>query len=113
MVIHSSWQLVKSFLAHSKSVSCLLRINLDPEVLFGNVTAPQMPLATHGANSHHPQKVTKFSKHVVTQCSHHHLVERIAQLQKLLELNDTHLQELEAIDKQLTKILLEANRHLS
>jgi len=63
--------------------------------------------------SKHPQKVTKFCKRVVTRCNHQHLATRIQALQALTTLDDSHLKELEAIDRCLTTILLEADKHCS
>ncbi len=47
----------------------LLGIDLDPEVLFGNVAPSPYLMQICGTNSQHPQKVTKFCKCVVDQCN--------------------------------------------
>jgi len=59
-----------------------------------------------GTNSRHPQKVTQFCKHVVEMCNQLHLAERIVALRALTTLTPAHYKELEAIDNQLTQILL-------
>jgi len=69
-----------------------------------------MPGAMHRVNSHHPQKVQKVCKKVIDQCNHHQLAERVAALQQLDRLDNMHLAELETIDTQLTKILVNADR---
>jgi len=61
-------------------------------------------------NSHHPQKVTKFCKKVVDQCNYYHLAERVATLHALDCLESHHLDELEQIDAQLTRILVSEDR---
>jgi len=87
----------------------LLGVDFDPEVLFSlaDCTTYQQPIC--GTNSHHPQKVTKFCKQVIQMCNQSKLAECIAALQSLPKLTPTHQEELEAIDKWLTKILLQAD----
>jgi len=63
-----------------------------------------------GTNSRHPQKVNKFCKQVVDMCNRAQLAERVAALQQLTTLTPANLAELEAIDIQLTQILLKADR---
>jgi len=48
---------------------------------------------------------------VISQCNQHQLAERITHLQTLPALDKTHLDELESIDAQLTKILIKADKH--
>jgi len=88
----------------------LLGIDLDPEVLFGHADLTLPKQQTRGTNSRHPQKVTKFCKQVIKQCNHYRLAERVADLRQLEQLEPHHYEELEAIDKRLTKILLQADR---
>jgi len=101
------------YLASIKGDHRLLGIDLDPNVLFGNVIAPPMQLLTHGVNSRQTQKVTKFCKGVMTQCNKCKLAERIAHLQTLQTLNDDNIKELDAIDETLTQICLNANQTCS
>jgi len=88
----------------------LLGVDFDPDVLFGSTECNTYQQPLRGTNSRHPQKVTKFCKQVVQLCNQSKLAECIAALQALPALTLTHQEELEAIDQQLTKILLQADR---
>jgi len=88
----------------------LLGIDFDPDVLFGNAIALSTLMTTHGVNSRHEQKVTKFCKQVVSKCNQHQLAERIAYLKSLPMLDPHHLEELEKIDTELTTILTAADK---
>jgi len=88
----------------------LLGIDFDPEVLFGNAIAPPITMVRRGVHSRHEQKVTTFCDQVVKKCNKAHLAERILVLQKLPTLAPHHLEELEKIDEQLTKILTQMDK---
>jgi len=88
----------------------MLGVDFDPEVLFGNAVATPLELPLRGTNSRHKQKVLKFCKRVIQKCNQHQLAERIADLQSHDHLEPHHFDELEAIDQELTKILLQADR---
>jgi len=45
-----------------KGDHCLLGVNLNPEILFGNALAQPAQISSRGINSHHELKVTKFCK---------------------------------------------------
>jgi len=90
-----------------------LGIDFDPEVLFGNAISPPASAPSRGTNSRHEQKVTKFCKRVVSKCNQYQLAERLAELQTLDNLEPHHQNELEDIDRQLTRILLQADRMCS
>jgi len=90
-----------------------LGIDFDPEVLFGNAVATPASVTLRGANSRHEQKVTKFCKRVVTKCNQYQIAEQIAALQTLDNLEPHHQEELEDIDRQITRILLQADRMCS
>jgi len=91
----------------------LLGVDLDPDVLFGSAVTIPMLLTTRGVQSKHPQKVTKICKRVVMQCNKYQLAERLTQLHTLTMMNEQQILELEAIDRQLTTILLEADKRCS
>jgi len=88
----------------------LLVVDLDPDVLFGIAESHMYQQPGRGTNSRHPQKVNKFCKQVVDMCNRAQLAERVAALQQLTTLTPANLAELEAIDIQLTQILLKADR---
>ena len=82
-----------------KGDHCLLGVDLDPEVLFGNADLTPYHTQIRGTNSRHPQKVSKFfCKHMVDQCNQYSLAERIHALQTLSKLEPHHYDELEDID---------------
>jgi len=88
----------------------LLGVDLDPNILFGSTVTIPMLLSTCSVQSKHPQKVMKFCKHIVTQCNQYRLVERLTYLHALSTMDAQQLHELEAIDRQLTKILLNMDK---
>ncbi len=88
----------------------LLGVDFDTDILFGNAPAPMLQLNQRGVNSRHEQKVAKFCKTVISQCTRHQLAERIEDLQNQATLTAAHCKELERIDAQLTKILTQADR---
>jgi len=67
------------------------------------------PGMTCGVNSRNEQHVQKFCKQVVNGCNVKQLDERIADLTKKTSLSQIDIDELELIDRQLTKILLHAD----
>ncbi len=87
-----------------------LGVDFDPDILFGSSIAPIDDLGQRGVNSRHPQMVTKFCKHVITQCQRHNIAERLDFLQTLTSFQPKHHAELELIDNQLTKLLTKADR---
>jgi len=87
----------------------LLRIDLDPNVLFGTSMTPAVQYAARGVNSCHPQKVHQFCKQVINQCNGHQFSTQVAALQMLDQLDNAAITKLELIDAQLTKILVCAN----
>jgi len=88
----------------------MLGVDFDPEVLFGNAVATPLELPLRGTNSRHEQKVLKFCKRVIQKCNQHQLADRMADLQSHAHLEPHHFDELEAIEQELTKILLQADR---
>jgi len=89
----------------------LLGVNLDPGIIFSNVVAPLAKFVLRGVHSHHEQKVTKFCKCIITQCNHYQMAQHLGLLQSLPTLGPEHLAKLESINKQLTKILINADCH--
>jgi len=87
----------------------LLGIDFDTDILFGNAPAPLAQLNQRGVNSRHAQKITKFCKKVITQCTRHQLAEQIENLQNQATFMTEQCAELEWIDAQLTTILTQAD----
>jgi len=93
-----------------KGDHCMLGIDFDKDILFGNSMSPLASPQLRGVNSRHPQKVTKFCKRVITRCNQHQLAEQLAALQQLDKMELHHFDELEEINSLLTKILTMADR---
>jgi len=89
----------------------MLGIDFDPDTLFGNTPSPLAPLHLCGVNSCHPQKVDKFCKRVITRCNQLQLAERIKDLKSMPHWDQAQFDKLELIDRQLTTILLNADKH--
>jgi len=88
----------------------LLGLDFHPDILFGSRPATPSPGLARGINSCHAQHVTKFCKDAVIQCNRHQLADHTASLMARATLTPTDLEELEAIDAELTKILKKADR---
>jgi len=88
----------------------LLGLDFHPDILFGN--RPRTPSAgiLRGVNSRHEQHVTQFCTCVVCHCNHHRLAERTATLLEKTFLAPSDLEEMEAIDNTLTKILTRSDQ---
>jgi len=93
-----------------KGDHCLIGIDLNPEVLFGQAYLRPCDQQVRGTNSRYAHKVNKFCKQVIKKGNDNHLAQRIAALQALPRLDQQNKAELEAIDACLTKILLQADR---
>jgi len=88
----------------------MMGLDFDPHILFGNNTVPAAPPQLCSVQSHHPQKVTKFCKCIISQCNHHLTAEHLAAFQQLDIMEPHHYAELECIDQQLLKILINADQ---
>jgi len=99
-----TWMLPFGMPALIKGDHCLLGINFDPDILFGNKPATLAPSLVCGVNSNHEQHVTKFCIDPIDQCNQHQLGEHIDELIYLLTLSEADIQELEKINATLTKI---------
>jgi len=84
----------------------LLGLDFPPIILFESVTSDLSPGLTCGVNSQNNQHVQKFCKQVVTSCNVKHLDECLMELALKNRLSQNNLEELELIDRQLTKILI-------
>jgi len=85
-------------------------LDFDPNILFGGTTIPIARLSQRGVNSRHPQTVTKFCKRVISRCTQLNLADRLAALQSITHFLPQHYAELELIDKQLTQVLISADK---
>jgi len=87
----------------------LLGLDFSPLILFGSTTTALSPGMPRGVNSRNDQHVQQFCKQVVPQCNAKCLDERLTALANQPSLSPTDIEELELIDRQLTKILLRAD----
>jgi len=78
----------------------------SPMILFGSTMSNLSPGLTRGVNSKNNQHVQKFCKQVVTSCNMKQLDKQLTELALKNHLSQNDLDELELIDRQLTKILL-------
>jgi len=92
------------------TIACWLGADFDPDILFGTKLATPAPSLLRGINSNNELHATKFCKEAIEQCNTQHLGERIDDLMHLPILHDADIQELEAIDTALTKILTRADQ---
>jgi len=88
----------------------LLGLNFNPSILFGGMLVTPTAGTLRGVNSRHEQNVIKFCKQAVCQCHQHQLAEWVNLLMAKTRLNDPDLEELEAINMLLTKILITADK---
>jgi len=84
----------------------LLGLDFSPDILFGGQAAHPTTGLVHGINSRNELQVPKYCKTVLQRCNKHNLDERIATLLEKTQLLPADIQELEAIDSSLTKILV-------
>jgi len=88
----------------------LLGLDFHADILFGSQPNQPSPGLLRGINSRHEEHVHTFSKRVVKQCNRHQLAERTAALLDKHTLSETDLEELEHIDKTITKVLIQADQ---
>jgi len=87
-----------------------LGVDLDATTLFGN-RLPMTTFTVHrGVNSNTFPIVPEFCKEVVKQCEAHQLFEHIDHLIQQTEFLPQHHAELEAIDTELTAIIVEMDQ---
>jgi len=84
----------------------LLGLDFSPDILFGGQAAHPTTGLVRGINSRNELQVPKYCKTVLQRCNKHNLDERIATLLEKTQLLPADIQELEAIDSSLTKILV-------
>jgi len=87
----------------------LLGLDFSPTILFGSTTSELSLGPTRGVNSKNDQHVQKFCKQVVSSCNAKQLEERLRDLALKTHLSQNDFDELELLDRQLTKILLWAD----
>jgi len=73
----SAWIFPFELPALIKGNHCLLGVDFDTNILFGNKPTTPAPNLIHGVNSNNEQHATKFCKNAIAQCNLHHLGERI------------------------------------
>jgi len=105
-----AWILLFGELSLIKGNHQLLGMDLSPTILFGSTTNTPSPGLLCGINSKNDQHMQKYCKQVVKQCNHYCLDKCMAALMNKFALSDKDINELEAIDQQLTKILLQADK---
>jgi len=88
----------------------LLGLDFSPTILFGSTTSTPAIGLIRGVNSRNDQHVQKFCKQVVMSCNQYRLEERIVDLSGKTSLSDDDIQELELVDRMLTKIFLKADK---
>jgi len=87
-----------------------LILDFDSRILFGHEPPPARHVYQRGARSNALPTVTKFSKLVGEACDQASLNERITDMEHLPGLTEIDKQLLNAIDNELTKILVTADR---
>jgi len=87
-----------------------LGVDLDATILFGN-RLPTLIFTFHrGVNSNAFPIVPEFCKAIVKQCEAHQLFERIDHLLRQTKFLPHHHEELEAIDTELTEIIVRTDQ---
>jgi len=86
-----------------------LLLDFNSHILFGNAPPPAKFIYLRGVHSNSIPTVTKFSKWVGSVCNEAQISERIANIEKLLALAPTDHADLDAIDNDLTRILVRAD----
>jgi len=87
----------------------MLGIDIDPDILFGMQTIPKITMSRRGVHSQNEQNVTKFCTRAVEKCNQENLAEHLQILLQTHHMMAAQYAELKAIDKCLTKILLQAD----
>ena len=87
-----------------------LILDFDSRVLFGHKPPPSRYIYNRGVNSNAAPTVTRFSKIVGTQCDIYDICSRIAAIEDLDHLTSADKVALNAIDRDLTNILTQADR---
>jgi len=89
---------------------CTLLLDFNSHILFGNAPPPAKFTYLHGVCSNSIPTVTKFSKLVGTACDTALIPKCIAQIKQLTVLTPTDHKFVDAIDNNLTCILVCANQ---
>jgi len=108
--LESAWILPFGLLPLINEDHCLLGINFNPDILFGNMPATPVMGMIWGLNSNHKQHFQIFCKEVIKKCNQLQLAEWIDALQPKPTLTDADILELESVNALLTKILVKANQ---
>jgi len=90
----------------------LIGADFHPGILFGGTPLPPAMSQQRGINSKHEQHVIQFCEQTVKKCNDHRLAERVAALLTKPILAEPDIAELEAIDRLLTKILVQTDQRL-
>jgi len=77
-----------------KDDHCLLGLDFDPDILFGNSLAMPATALLQGVNSKHELHVKKFCTKTMNECNKHQIAKCIDALMQKQHLSDANLQEL-------------------